>query len=77
MSLSFFKSHQKNYINKPFDRLPLKQRAIFILHLAGFTQREIRDLLRTDRNLVSSAISMGFKEYGDDFKNIFPKSEGV
>ena len=50
---------------KPFWRLPLKQRAVFVLHLAGFTQREISKLIRTSLQTINTYISNGYKEYGD------------
>lgn len=52
------------YINKPFKNLPLKQRAIFILHLAGFTYREIQKLkIVASPETISKAIINGYKEY--------------
>lgn len=53
----------RKMVNEPFNRLTLKQRAVFILHLAGVTQREIRHLLRTDRNFVNDSIKKGYEEY--------------
>lgn len=64
--MSLFNSNQKHFVNKPFERLPLKQRAVFILHLAGFTQREIAKLLdETSTATVNRCISKGYKEYKD------------
>jgi len=52
--------------NKPFCRLPLKQRAIFVLHMAGFTEREIAKLLNgASKGSVNRAKSMGYNEYGE------------
>ena len=52
--------------NKPFCRLPLKQRAIFVLHLAGFTQRELIKLkLVTSLRDTSKYIAKGYEEYGE------------
>ena len=53
------------YVNRPFTRLPLKQRACFILHLAGFTHRQIKLLLGTGSDYTSQAITMGCKEYAN------------
>jgi len=49
--------------NKPFNRLPIKQRAIFILHLGGFTYEDIQALGIASNNTISKAISRGRKEY--------------
>jgi len=61
---------RRRYINKPFDRLPLKRRAIFILYISGFTYREIKSLLGTGSDFVSSTISSSWKEY---YKNLGSK----
>ena len=54
---SFFLKKPK-YVNKPFNRLPLKRRAVFILHLAGFTYRELMSLGIASPKTISRAISM-------------------
>ena len=64
------KYQRRKLINKPFNRLDPKVRAIFILHLAGFTQREIRKLLITDMNFVNRAIAKAYEEYDNEFNNI-------
>ena len=52
------------YVNKPFSRLPLKQRAVFVLYLAGFTYRELSRLkLVASHRDISSFIKRGFEEY--------------
>ena len=52
------------YVNKPFQNLPLKQRTIFILHLAGFTYREIQSLkLVASHRDISQAIKKGYENY--------------
>jgi DNA-directed RNA polymerase specialized sigma24 family protein len=38
--------NRPQYIRKPFDRLPLKQRAVFILHISGMSYRQIGYLLK-------------------------------
>lgn len=64
--MSLFNSNQKHFVNKPFERLPLKQRAVFVLHLAGFTQREIASLFdELSQATTSRYISKGYKEYKD------------
>lgn len=67
MSASFVLKRPKYLVgNKPFCRLPLKQRAIFILHMAGFTQRELIKLkLVTSLRDTSKSIAKGYEEYGD------------
>jgi len=65
MSLSILQSNRKHFVNKPFERLPIKQRAVFILHLAGFTQREVSKLLKTSLRDINTYISRGYKEYGE------------
>ena len=49
--------------NKPFNRLPLKQRAIFILHTAGMTYRDIQKLSIATPKSISRAIKKGYEEY--------------
>jgi len=50
--------------NKPFNRLPLKQRAIFILYLAGFTYRDLIKLkIVASPETISRAISMAKEVY--------------
>jgi len=52
--------------NKPFSRLPLKERAIFVLHMAGFTCRDIEKVLSgTSRSAISRWIVNGYGEYTD------------
>jgi DNA-directed RNA polymerase specialized sigma24 family protein len=63
------------YIRKPFDRLPLKQRAIYILHLAGFTNREIGKLLATDFTWVNRLISKSYNKYYDEIATKLPDIE--
>ena len=50
------------YINKPYAHLPLKKRAIVILHLAGFSTREIGRLLSTHYTRVSVVIRQAYKQ---------------
>ena len=50
------------YMNKPFRRLPLKQRAILILHMAGFTYKELQRLGVANPNTISRAIQKGYDE---------------
>ena len=64
------------YIQKPFHRLPLKQRAIFILHLAGFSCREIERATETDHVTVSRLISTGYEEHREEIETILPIYEG-
>lgn len=64
------------YINKPFTRLDVKERVIFVLYISGFTQREIRSFLRTDINFVSASIKKGLREYPNEIKNVFTISVG-
>jgi len=54
------------YIRKPFDRLPLKQRAIYILWLAGFTQKEIGKMLVISQPAVTQAISRICNKYSEE-----------
>lgn len=51
------------YINKPFNRLSPKVRAVFILHLAGFSCREIEKLCVTSHMTISRWILRGYIEY--------------
>ena len=55
------------YINKPFQNLPLKQRACFILHLAGFSSYEIEKAFCLPRRTISHYISTSYDELGTDF----------
>ena len=63
------------YINKPFDRLPLKQRACFILHLAGFSYRQIKLLLVTGMDTITKAIVSGYSNYHGNLGTNYPISE--
>ena len=62
-------SHNKllKYINKPFDRLPFKKRATFILHLAGFTAEQIASLEIPSLGTVKRYITQSYKEYDTFF----------
>lgn len=51
------------YLQKPFHLLPSKKRAVYILHLAGFTVRDISRLLRTPRSTISDYIQEGCEKY--------------
>ena len=44
------------YINRPFNNLPLKQRAILILYISGFTYADMKKMLRVGRTTISSTI---------------------
>ncbi len=55
--------YRPKYINKPFARLPLKQRACWILHLAGMSTRDIQKAIGTPYRTVSNYIQRGYKEY--------------
>jgi transposase len=57
------------YIRKPFDRLPLKKRAVFILHMGGMSYREIADLLKIGR---SSAHRIGVE--GNESYDLYSKA---
>lgn len=72
---AFFIYGKAKFINKPLDRLPLRERAVFVLYLAGFTQREIKSILGTRSDFVSQAIKMGCKEYECQIGNIFTYKE--
>lgn len=73
MAVSF---QRPKYVNKPFSRLPLRQRAVFVLHMAGFTIREIAKLVYgTKRNKVSRLIIKSYKEYSVEYGTIPPKYE--
>ena len=72
---AFFIYGKAKFINKPLDRLTMRERAVFVLYLAGFTQREISSLLRTSRNFVSSTIKKGCVEYSSQIENIFTYKE--
>jgi DNA-directed RNA polymerase specialized sigma subunit len=50
------------YINRPYQYLPLKQRAIYILSLAGITQEEIGKLLVVSQQGVSKVLSSIYKK---------------
>jgi len=56
------------YVNKPFQRLPLKKRACLILHLAGLSTRQIEKAIETDHVTVSRYINEGYDEYGNYFE---------
>lgn len=60
-----FSFTRPKYINKPFKNLPLKKRAVFILHLAGFTYREIMAL-----KIVASpsTVSHWLKEANENYE---------
>jgi len=64
--MSAFSFSRPKYLvgNKPFNRLPLKQRAIFVLWLAGFTYRDIEALGMASRKTITNAIRKGYEEYG-------------
>lgn len=47
---------------KPFKYFSIKQRAVYILHLAYFSAREISKLLGLSKNTVYYYISMAKKE---------------
>lgn len=51
------------YINRPFTRLKLKERGIFILHLAGFSYRDIAKIVRTSKDTVTRYVNKGYREY--------------
>jgi len=51
------------YVNKPFSRLPLKQRAVFVLFLAGFTYKELQKLGVAAPECISDSIKRGYGEY--------------
>jgi hypothetical protein len=63
------------YIRKPFDRLPLKQRAIYILWLAGFTCREIEKITETDHVTVSRYVLSIYDKYADEIGTKLPVIE--
>lgn len=53
------------FLTKPFSRLTKKQRAIILLYIAGFTYREIQDMLITSPNYIRLTISTAYEEgYG-------------
>jgi len=64
--MSAFSFSRPKYLvgHKPFNRLPLKQRAIFILWLAGFTYKEIEAVSKASSKTITNAITKGCKEYG-------------
>ena len=70
---AFFLTKRPKYINKPFHLLPLKQRAIFILHLAGFTQREIASLIRTSVSTINYYICRSYEKYNVENRTNAPK----
>ena len=52
--------------NKPFCRLPLKQRAIFVLHMAGFTYEDMLKLkIVVSPETISRYLAKGYGEYGE------------
>ena len=74
-NVSFYFKRVK-YVNKPFNRLTLKQRAIFILTISGFTQREIAKLLKTSLRDVNQSIADSFEEYTDEMVTYFERVRG-
>jgi len=50
------------YINKPFNRLPLKLRACYILILAGFTYKQIQQVSKASSRTISQAIKRACEE---------------
>lgn len=73
---SFFYFRRIKYINKPFNRLPFKKRAVFILHLAGFSSREIERLIATDYSTITRWIKKSYEEYDEKNATFFPIIEG-
>ena len=52
------------YNNLPFNYLPtLKQKACYILYLAGFTYQEIESLGMVSRKTITRAIKSGNEQY--------------
>lgn len=65
------------FVNKPFSRLPLKQRAVFVLHLAGFTDREIVGIVNgASKGSVYRWLSICYREYCHSNGANLPISEG-
>ena len=52
----------KKYINRPYHRLPIKRRAVFILCVAGFTYREIVALGIATHRTISKALKQAQEE---------------
>jgi len=66
------------YINKPFKNLPLKQRAVFILHLAKFSTREILSLgIISGLDTVSRYITKSYDEYRKEIISNRDKGEEI
>lgn len=65
------------YINKPFNRLPLKLRACFILHHAGFSCRDIERAFGTPYRTVSRYIAIACEEYDEEYGTLLPQSEDI
>lgn len=67
MSASFVLKRPKYLVgNKPFSRLSLKERAVFILYMGGLTQREIAKLgikTTTSTKTINNIIAKGYEEY--------------
>jgi DNA-directed RNA polymerase specialized sigma24 family protein len=53
------------YSNRPFDNLRIKTRAVFVLHLAGFTNKEIANICHISLRTIIRYIQAGLKEYPD------------
>jgi DNA-directed RNA polymerase specialized sigma24 family protein len=51
--------------NKPFSRLPLKQRAIFILYMAGLTYNDLQQLSIASPRTISKVIKRAYEEYNN------------
>ena len=54
--------HTKRHINRPYQRLSLKHRAVLILKIAGFTYKELEELGIASPNTISKAIASAYKE---------------
>lgn len=51
---------------KPFQDIPLSERAIFILHLAGFSYRQIKQIFASSKPTIyriSQVILGGYRRY--------------
>ena len=60
------------YINLPFNNISNnKYRAMFILHLAGYTSREISSYMFTSWSMVARVIRACYKLYPDFKVHIF------
>jgi hypothetical protein len=51
------------YNTKPFDLLKFKPRAAFILHLAGYRNRDLSQLLALSNRTIIRYIKAGYKDY--------------